>query len=221
MSTVAAETPPETDAAAASVLDPRPAPTHLDACDNGMRMTVAEFEAVETWDRSYRFELIHGAVVVSPALTMGGRFARNSFISFLHGYAKTPAGRRTKTIALDEHDLVTSAGVRRADLVIWCGREVSPELKDAVPTIVVEIVSRGRRNRHRDFVEKRAEYFAIGVKEYWIFDRFRRTLTACTTGEGDAGRKIVREKERYATPLLPEFSLSIGELLAEADAVGD
>ncbi|MEM1061334.1 MAG: Uma2 family endonuclease [Planctomycetota bacterium] len=221
MSTVATERSSATDGLNASVLDPRPAPTHLDADSNGMRMTVDEFQAVESWDRTYRFELIRGAVVVSPAVTMGGRFPRRSLINLLYDYSKTAAGLQTRVIVLDEHDLVTSAGVRRADLVVWCGRDVSPELKDAVPTIAIEIVSRGRRDRHRDFVEKRAEYFAIGVKEYWIFDRFRRTLTACSTGEGDAGRKVVREQENYETPLLPGFALSVGELLAECDAVGD
>ncbi|MEM1062291.1 MAG: Uma2 family endonuclease, partial [Planctomycetota bacterium] len=118
-----------------------------------------------------------------------------------------------------EQDIKTSSGVRRGDRVVWCGLGRTPKLAD-VPTIAVEIVSKDKRDRHRDFVEKRREYLQAGVREYWIFDPFRRTLTVCTTAEGDAGRKVVKATGTYRTALLPGFELSIAELLAEADAVG-
>ena len=83
-----------------------------------------------------------------------------------------------------------------------------------MPTIVAEFVSEGRRNRHRDYVEKRAEYLAAGVREYWIIDRFERTLTACRADGPDV---CVGENESYTTPLLPGFELSVGRLLQVAD----
>ncbi|MEM1061690.1 MAG: hypothetical protein AAGJ97_05095, partial [Planctomycetota bacterium] len=57
--------PPELDAA--SVLDPTPAPTSLDASCAGMAMSEVEYAAVDDWDRAYRFELLDGRIVVSPA----------------------------------------------------------------------------------------------------------------------------------------------------------
>ncbi|MEM9703842.1 MAG: Uma2 family endonuclease, partial [Planctomycetota bacterium] len=109
---------------------------------------------------------------------------------------------------------------RRADLVVWCGMGDKAIAANAVPTIAVEIVSKEKRDRHRDYVEKRAEYLAAGVREYWVFDRFRRTLTVCTTPTGDAGLSIVKADGSYRTDLLPGFVLSIGDLLAEADRAG-
>ncbi|MEM7811073.1 MAG: Uma2 family endonuclease [Planctomycetota bacterium] len=109
------------DTSTASVFDPVPAPTHLDASSAGLRMTPAEYDAVETWDR------------------------------------------------------------------------------------------------HRDFVEKRSEYLKLGVREYWVIDRFRRTLTVCTTPDGEAGKRVVKADGTYRTDLLPGFELVLADVLAEAD----
>jgi Uma2 family endonuclease len=103
---------------------------------------------------------------------------------------------------------------RRADRLIWAGLGRLPKVKGDVPTIVVEFVSAGKRNRQRDYVEKREEYLTLGVREYWIVDRFRRTLTVCRSGQED---QVVPESETYRTPLLPGFELVLAPLLAAAD----
>jgi Uma2 family endonuclease len=38
------------------------------------------------------------------------------------------------------------------------------------PRLVMEIASPGKTNRDRDYLNKRAQYAAIAVKEYWIVD---------------------------------------------------
>jgi Uma2 family endonuclease len=81
----------------------------------------------------------------------------------------------------------------------------------------VELVSAGKRNRQRDYVEKRREYIDLGVKEYWLIDRFDRTMSVFA-GERDAPtERIVREKETYITPLLPGFKLPLARLFGVAD----
>ena len=64
-----------------------------------------------------------------------------------------------------------------------------------------------------DDTEKRREYAAVGVREYWVIDRFRRTMTVYT---GD-GEQVVSEQESYSTPLLPGFELPLARLFAVAD----
>jgi len=89
---------------------------------------------------------------------------------------------------------------RRADRVIWAGLGRAPNARKGIPTIVVEFVSGSKRSRRRDSVEKRAEYLAVGVREYWIIDRFAQTLTACRCEGPDV---VVPHDRTYRTPLLP------------------
>jgi len=46
--------------------------------------------------------------------------------------------------------------------------------------LIVEIVSEGSENRERDFIEKRSEYAAAGIPEYWIVDPETQTITVLT-----------------------------------------
>lgn len=108
-------------------------------------------------------------------------------------------------------------GRRRADRLVWAGLGRRPDPRRDVPTIVVEFVSEGRRNGRRDYVEKRREYLQLGVREYWVFDRFRRCLTAFRDLPGEAAETLIPEAETYRTPRLPGFELPLARLLAAAD----
>ncbi len=177
-------------------------------------MTPEEFDAVEDYDDEYRYELIREVLVVTPLplpqesgpnqllghwlLNHGEQHSRDSALdSTLPGqYVRVPDGRR------------------RADRLIWAGLGRLPRLKVDVPTIAVEFDSGSRRDRHRDYVEKRSEYLAVGVVEYWIVERFRRILTVCRAVGGDL---VVAEGETYWPALLPGFELAVAPLLAAAD----
>jgi len=115
---------------------------------------------------------------------------------------------------LSEQYVRTSANRRRADRVIWAGLGRAPNPTKDMPTIVVEFVSEGKRNRRRDYIEKREEYLASGILEYWIIDRFGRTMTACRSDGPDV---IVAHDGTYRTPLLPGFELPLARLLEVAD----
>src|SRR5205085_1598421 len=78
---------------------------------------------------------------------------------------------RSLDATLPEQTVATGANRRRADRVIWAGLGRLPR-RGETPTMIVEFVSRGRRDRVRDYEEKRDEYIAIGVREYWVIDRF-------------------------------------------------
>jgi len=114
---------------------------------------------------------------------------------------------------LSEQHVSTHDSSRRADRVIWAGLGRAPNPRKDLPTIVVEFVSEGKRNRLRDYHEKRAEYLAAGVREYWIIDRFARTLTACRNDRPDVE---IPHDGTYQTPLPPGFDLPLARLLAVA-----
>ncbi|OYW11029.1 MAG: hypothetical protein B7Z55_19930, partial [Planctomycetales bacterium 12-60-4] len=92
---------------------------------------------------------------------------------------------------------------RKADRVIWAGLGRRPNPKTDVPAIVVEFVLASKRDQHRDYVTKRREYLALGVKEYWVIDRFRGEMSVFRPGE----QVLVKRGESYSPALLPGFIL--------------
>jgi Uma2 family endonuclease len=94
-----------------------------------------------------------------------------------------------------------------------------PDTARDVPSIVAESVSKRRRDRERDYEQKRIQYLELGVKEYWIIDRFRRTLSVFRRDPltGAEGVVTIAETEVYRTDLLPGFELPLAQLLAVAD----
>ena len=106
---------------------------------------------------------------------------------------------------------------RRCDRAIWVGLGRLPDTTQDVPAIVIEFVSSRRRDAVRDYEEKRDEYLAAGVKEYWIIDLFRRVMTVYRKGLAGPTYDIVTETQSYETGLLPGFVLPLSRLLAKAD----
>jgi Uma2 family endonuclease len=106
---------------------------------------------------------------------------------------------------------------RIADRLIWTGLGRRPHPRRDPATIAVEFVSPGKRNRKRDYEDKRGDYGTAGIAEYWIIDRFQRTLTVIRYGPAGEEVRVVKEGEIYETPLLPGFQLPVARLLAAAD----
>ena len=180
---------------------------------NGMCLTPEEFDAVEDWDDNYRYELIHGVVIVSPIPLQAETGPNEELGRLLLNYSYDHPQGAALDGTLPEQHIRTSAGRRRADRVIWSGLGRQPDPKSDVPTVAVEFVSQRQRDRQRDFIVKRAEYRAAGVKEYWIIDRFRQQMTVCFQ---DGTERTVAADQTYETPLLPGFILSLGRILAVA-----
>jgi Uma2 family endonuclease len=88
-----------------------------------------------------------------------------------------------------------------------------------VPEIVIEVVSPG--SEQRDYQEKREEYLAFGVREYWIFDLEREELLVLWRRSGRWAERVVRPPEVYRTRLLPGFELSCATVFEAARSVGD
>ena len=189
-------------------------PTWVDPTMAGIPMTLAEFDALEDGEEGYRYELIHGVLVVSPSPARNERDVNQELGHLLLSFAERRPGVLDDT--LNEDDVRTPLSRRRADRAIWCGRGRLPGAKEQAD-ILVEFVSKGRRNWKRDYEEKVAEYLDAGVKEYWIFDRFARRMTVHRQVEGQRSVRVVTETETYATDLLPGFELSLAHLLAVCD----
>jgi Uma2 family endonuclease len=181
----------------------------------GILMTPEEFDAVDNYNERYRYELINGVLVVTP-IPSGEETGPNELLShWLLMYKETNRRGSALDATLPQQYVRTRRSRRLADRLIWTGLGRMPDREQDLPTIAVEFVSAGRRYRERDYQTKRREYLKLGIAEYWVVDRFQRTLTDfCRT---KPQRRVIREDESYQTSLLPGFELPLARLLAAAD----
>lgn len=184
---------------------------------SGMVLTPAEFDAVTNYDERFRYELIHGVVIVSPMESEASSDPNEQLGHWLRQYQESNPQGKALDKTLPQRYIRLNGSRRLADRVIWCGLGRLPDPDKDIPTIAVEFVSRRKRDRLRDYEEKRRDYLAVGVKEYWIIDPHQRIMTVCQKRRGKPTDRIVKEHETYRTDLLPGFELALAPLLALAD----
>jgi Uma2 family endonuclease len=180
----------------------------------GTLMTPAEFDAVHEADENYVYELINGVLIVSPPPLESERDPNEELGYLLRLYREQHPHGSSLDVTLPEQLVRTRSSRRRADRVIWAGLARQPNPRRNRPTIAVEFVSRGKRNRRRDYLEKKKEFLAVGILEYWVIDRFRRVMTVYRKGKAEL---VVAESKTYSTPLLPGFTLPLARILEIAD----
>ncbi len=187
----------------------------------GTLMTAEEFDAVEEWDESYAYELIHGVLVVTPIPLESEADPNDELGMWLREYRRDNPQGFHMDATLPERHVKTKSQRRRADRVIWIGLGRIPDPDVDVPKIAVEFVSDSKRDRGRDYEEKKEEYPEAGIEEYWIIDRSKRTMTVVRMQPGQGPLELtILEHETYRPPLLPGFELPLAQLLAIADRWG-
>ncbi len=81
---------------------------------------------------------------------------------------------------------------RKPDVLVFFSARGLParstSLTRSPPDIVVEVVTPTPRDQRRDRVEKKADYAALGVGQYWIIDPEARTFEVL--GRTDGGRFV-------------------------------
>jgi Uma2 family endonuclease len=191
--------------------------------DHGRKMTLQEFWDAEE-EEGYRYELARGVLEVT--LVPGqphGMIVCFFYRLFAHYW--------------QEHPGVIHQFGGAAEFRLWMPAMVSGRNPDAAvvvrntskdargyrpPALAVEVVSEGSEAHDRDYVTKRAEYLAFGLREYWIVDRFARRVTVMIR-DGDAWVERVFGDGQVASGLvLPGFAVPVSDIwAAAADAEDD
>jgi Uma2 family endonuclease len=181
----------------------------------GVLLTTEEFDRAR-FDEGWRYELINEVLVVSPIPSRNERDPNEELGRWLRNYQEFHPQGSALDATLAEETIETKKNRRRADRVIWAGLGHLPG-PDEPPTIIVELVSKGKINQERDYVAKRAEYREIGVKEYWIIDRFSKTMTVCLFAADRDHELVIAANQTYATTWLPGYELPLRRLLDLAE----
>lgn len=183
----------------------------------GILMTPEEFEAIDRFNENYRYELIHGVLVVSP-LPSPLETGPNELLGFyLWEYKERHPNGHCLDDTLPQQYVRGRTGRRVADRLIWTGLGRLANVKTDVASIAVEFVSAGKRNRQRDYEDKKKEYQEAGIGEYWVFDRFERQLTVFLFRGKRVKEIVVSVEDEYESPLLPGFKVPVRELIEAAE----
>jgi Uma2 family endonuclease len=165
------------------------------------------------WD-SYRYELLHGRVVMTPpaGYPHGAVAVRISSPIATHA-------RASGAIVFDSSqgfELPTGDTVAPDVSVVSAERwaattPIMGKFLRVVPEVVVEILSESTASRDRG--EKKGIYGAAGVLEYWIVDaRARTVMVFVGDGERFDGGRIHATNEKLQSRVLPALQLLVAEL---------
>ena len=187
--------------------------TMLTPADQGQRMSLGEFCDAEM-EPGHTYELARGVVVVVhiPDLPHGDTV--DNLEDQLRPYKRAHPGviRYLATGGNCKLQLPAMESERHPDLALYLSEPPSldPVWRYWVPDIVVEVVSPGQEKR--DYEEKREEYLAAGIREYWIVDPEAGDFLVLRR-KGDQWEEVpLSFQETYQPPLLPGFALALSEI---------
>lgn len=180
--------------------------------DDGRLVTGEEF-ANAVYREPWRYERVAGRLVVmSPD---GGSHVKSTkpWLRALFRYQDNHE-HLVELVAPNAWIRIDGGTDRIGDIGIYLAGESSRlEIPDRIPDLMFEIVSPGSDSRKRDYVEKRAEYHRLGIREYVVVDRFKKQVTIFTReGETDERERVLAVADTYETALLPGLAIPLAEV---------
>ena len=179
--------------------------------DEGRPLSGAEFaeaDFLEPW----RFERVDGRLIVMPPDGSGQVSAASPWLEALFGYKIQNPGR-VRVVVPNCWVVLGDEIDRIGDIGVFVGMGDIPDIPRVAPELMFEVVSPGSKDRRRDYVEKRAEYERLGVREYVVVDRYRKTVTVHDLGPGGYSERTLTPADTYTSPLLPGLAIPLGEVL--------
>ena len=171
-------------------------------------MTVEQFAQMHTADIE-DYELVEGELISLSGGTPLHAKVRDRIGDLIRSYLRrNPIGE-----AFAEIDCRISAyTVRRPDLSVFLGERSKQFNLNEIPVpfapdIAIEVLS--PFESAIDVNRKALDYLAAGSREVWLFDNTNGEISVRT----DAGIRLLRGGDILESPLLPEFSYPVADLL--------
>jgi Uma2 family endonuclease len=178
--------------------------------------TEAEYLAL---DAHRLVELSDGCLEVLPMPTIFHQLVVKFLLQWLEGYVSSHAGGGMVLFA--PLPIRLGAGKFREPDVVYLRPERAVNLHGQPDgaDLVIEVVSEGAENRHRDLEIKRQEYSAAGITEYWIVDPEQQRVTVLTL-EGQSYRVhgAYGPGTRATSVLLPGLAVDVEAVLSAGRA---
>ena len=180
--------------------------------DHGRTTSVEEFADAE-FAEPWTYERVDGSLVVMSPEGSG------------HVIQSIPWHQKLNVYSFERPDIVqavvpqawitiNSRNTRIADLGVYRGGKLEDlDIPNQTPDLVYEFVSPSKKDRRRDYVEKRLDYQKKGVREYVIVDRYDQKVTVLTLTAQGYAETVLTRNDRYRSPLLPGFEMVLAEVL--------
>lgn len=173
----------------------------------GRALTVADLETMP--DDGHRYELVDGALLVTPAPSVRHQRVSTRLLVLLH--ASCPADLEVFAAPLDVI-LSANTGVQ-PDLLVARREDLTEKNLPAAPMLAVEILSPS--SRLVDLSLKKAAYERAAIPSYWVVDPVEPRLTAWNLRDGAyvevadvAGDEAWTAQAPYAVTVVPSALLA-------------
>jgi len=187
-----------------------------------LRWTSRDLEAFP--DNGKRYEIIDGELYVSKQPDYWHQLACGTVFASLQDWSKA-SGAGFPNIA---PGIIFAEDDDVAPDVVWISKSrLAGVLGDdgklhAAPDLVVEVLSPGTANEHRDRDVKLKLYSRRGVREYWILDWRARQIEVYRRKRAQLRlHATLIEGDALDSPLLPGFSCTVSELFEGFPPAGD
>jgi Uma2 family endonuclease len=200
------------------------------------KLTFEEYLKYED-DTDNRYELIDGELVPLPPESGLNDFIANYLLFTLAIQGLVPLKLiRVHTCEIQVPILQPGdAANRYPDLLVlreehWglTQTRLTITLEMPPPRLVVEVVSPGRMGRERDYIQKRAQYAARLIPEYWIVNPQEQSIAVLYLNVDLVGTfhetsvqyldRVFREEETLISPTFPELNLTAEQVFAAGEA---
>ncbi len=185
----------------------------ISPADQGRKMTLEEFLEAEA-EEGYRYELARGILEVTEVPNDPHGEIVWKLVSALAINQQKHPGIIHRAGGAGEYRLWLPRMVsgRNPDVAVTLRNTPRDKRRRRPPALVMEVVSQGNEARERDYVIKREEYLAFGIREYWIVDPVTQTVTVLVR-DGDSWiEQVYRGAEEASSTLLPRLAIPLPEL---------
>lgn len=178
-----------------------------------VRWSIADLELFP--EDGKRYEIINGELFVTRARNWKHQEVLGNVYSVLKDWSrKTGLGRSAVAPGI-----IFSATDSVIPDVVWASNQRLEECLDQsghltdAPELVIEVLSKGVKDKQRDLELKRKLYSIQGVQEYWILNYQQQQIKVYRREQAVLELTVtLLAEDTLTSPLLPEFSCVVREL---------
>ena len=182
------------------------------------RMTLAEYLDYDD-GADVCYELVDGVLVEigaeNPINNVIASFLFSVFLGLGIPYYRLIIGHQVG---------VAEASSRQPDFIVHTEDSLAATLADRIllpmqpnPMLVVEVVSNSnsdKKSRERDYIDKRSEYAARGIPEYWIIDPVKEVVLILSLQDDRYVDRILMGDDKVVSPTFLGLNLTAMQVLS-------